>query len=609
VADGSATYAVILDDQMSGPAASAAGALQSLRSSIQADTDELRGMQNAMRAMRADAGASAAEIGALNAKIIAKRAAIAGATREYVRLGGSFQRIKADAPAASAALGEMDPNVRSLLGPLGELTEKAKAASAVLGGGLAVGAIAAVAALAIVTAAMAAAVGMLAGYAVSCADAARSQALLLEAQTGSARAGAALGASIDRVAGSVAISGDRVSKLAADLRAAGVSGDAFEGALRAASVTASTMGDTSAAAFVKAAGAASKTAGAVAALSASVQTKLGGIAARQMLALTVQFERARVNVGKIFAGVDIEPFLAGLASVLSLLDASTASGQALRRMATTMLQPVINTATAAAPIVRDFFRGMVIGALLMAVAVLRVRNAISDAFGGASLPIDTMRVALYAGVAVAVVLVAALTSLVVVMAIVAVAIALFALPFVIGFAIIVAAIALVVAAFTAIVSAVSSAYDYVASIDFGGVGSAMMQGLVDGITAGAGAVMSALRSLAEDMKTTITSALRIGSPSKVFAEFGAHTSGGFAEGVTSGAPRVQSAIESMVSVPDVSASPRGAASPSRGATNVSIVINAASGESSDIADAVERVMREVLTGAAITIGAPLPEGG
>lgn len=612
-----ATFAVVLEDQMSGAASQASSALQGLRSSIQADTDELRGMQSAMRAMKADASSSGAEIAALQAKIDAKKASIAGATREYVNLGGTFEKMGASAAKGGEGIAGLDPTIKKAMGPMGEMVERGQAMISVLGsGGIYIAAALAVVAILALTAVLVVGVAKMAEFALSASDAARAQTLLYEAMTGSATSAGEMSAAVARVSSGVAISADKVNKLAGDLAKAGLRGAEFENALKAASIASSTMGDSAASDFVKAAGAAHKAGKSVDELSNKVKSKLGGVAAKQMLGFKVQMDKARENASRLFSGVKIEPFLEGLSKVTSLLDENTASGKAVKTIVEVMLNPLFAAIGALGPYVGQFFKGMVIGALLTTVAVLRVRNALLEAFGSdVATGLDGMKIALYAGAAAAIViavglavLTIALGLLVVVLGIAAVAVGLFMLPFIIGFGVIVIAVLAVVAVLVLLGLAVKAAYDYISGLDFGAIGSSMMTGLVDGITSGAGAVMSALRALAEDMKSTITSALKIASPSKVFAEFGLNTSAGFAEGIDDGSGDVTGALSDMVSLPPSGGRDAvGSTSNSKSVGPVYITIQAPSGEAEDIAQSVGRVLGDLFEGVAIEIGAPLPE--
>jgi hypothetical protein len=77
-------------------------------------------------------------------------------------------------------------------------------------------------------------------------------------------------------------------------------------------------------------------------------------------------------------------------------------------------------------------------------------------------------------------------------------------------------------------------------------GSAIVGGLIQGLTSGAGAIGAAMQSLAQTAIGSFKGALGIASPSKVFAGLGEYVSEGAAVGIDSGAPAVQSSADDML---------------------------------------------------------------
>jgi len=612
-----ATFAVILDNQMSGAAQEASSSLQDLRASIQGETDELRNMQTAMRAMKADASASTAQIAALQAQIDAKKSSIAAATREYVNLGGSFQKLKAGAGQGGAGIAGLEANIKKSLGPLGGTVDRVKELIGVLGsGGLyAAAALAAVAVVAL-TGVIVVAIAKMAKFGLTASDAARDQRILLESMTRNRAAALELQDAMTAVAAKSALTKAKVADLGMRLAEAGLRGDDFKNALEAAAIASSVGGSEAEAAFMNAAIAAAKAGEPIDDLARKMKAQFGAAAEAQVLGFRVQMMKLGESFENLFKGVKNEPFLVELAKITSLLDVSTSSGKALRAIINTMLDPIFATVAKAGPAITQFFKGMVIGALLVTIAVLKVRNALQDAFGSkdAQDGASGLKLALYAGAAAAIVIAVALVALAVVLGIVAIAVAMVALslailfvPFLIVVAIVIAAAAAVVAAFVFIAMAVVNTYKAIKALDFKAIGASMMEGLVSGITSGAGAVVNALRALAEKMKATIKGALGIASPSKVFAEFGLNTSAGFAEGIKGGSRDVSGAVQNMVQLPGPAMGGSNVSNSSN-TTMVTINVNAPSGDAKDIVAQVERAMGDLLEGAAISYGAPLPEG-
>ena len=310
--------------------------------------------------------------------------------------------------------------------------------------------------------------------------------------------------------------------------------------------------------------------------------------------LTKTAKTAEENFQKLFSGVHVEKFVGLVEEVAKMLDESSASAKAVKEILAVMLNPLFDAVGGAGPLIKRFFQGMVIAALLTTVAVLKVKNAFKDTFGSVDMGgIDGLKVALYTGAAVAFGLVAALVALAAIGAVVGVvlgisgafllamfvvpilvctaAVAAFAVAAVAAFAIVAAAIvvsmALVLWPFIAIGAAIYFAitrFDAIkaAVLDFGAAAVSaagdLISGLVNGITSGAGAVYSAIKNLAGGAIATLKSMLGIASPSKVFAQLGVHTAAGFADGVDSGSGAVDASVDSMVQVP--AASPSGAAS-------------------------------------------------
>jgi hypothetical protein len=90
-------------------------------------------------------------------------------------------------------------------------------------------------------------------------------------------------------------------------------------------------------------------------------------------------------------------------------------------------------------------------------------------------------------------------------------------------------------------------------LDLGSAGleaaGSLIDGLVSGISSGAGAVYDAISAMAEGAIAALKSVLKIASPSAVFEDFGGFTAEGFIVGVEGETPAVQSSLEAMVTPP------------------------------------------------------------
>jgi hypothetical protein len=569
--------------------------------------------------------------------------------------------VKQAAKATGGGLEDLLGTAQGAGGPLGQLAGIGSRLKGVLGKGGAAGA-AVVLAAAIVAAAVGAiaAVAALAHFALTAADAARSQRLLLEAATGGSVAADALASQIDAVAGRVGTLRSSLEELALSLARSGFEGRALDAALSAVATTSAVMGQAAGSAlqgiaerarqarrFVLgafdlqgtglkladvaealakrlnisfAAAQAAIQSGTVSvedgleALDDAVQAKFGKIAKAQLLAFNTQLQKARENLGRIFAGVNVEKFLEALHEVLSLLDQSTFTGRALRAIAETALNPLLDTLAELGPIAKAFFEGMVIGALMVAIVALRLRNALRDAFGGPTKSnIDWIKVAMYAGIAVMGLLTTSAILLGAAFAIVAVSVLLALSPILAVIALVVLLVAAIGYAIFSIVDGFVTAMDVIKGLNFAELGANLVDGLVEGITAGVGRVIAAVKGLGQSAMATLKSTLGIASPSKVFAEFGSFTAEGFAQGVEGGSALVDSAVGAMVGVPS---------QPSGGSRTVSAGSNKSGGNTyifhiSGVKDAEELKepsflarLTEALEGVALGAAMPLgPEKG
>jgi hypothetical protein len=418
------------------------------------------------------------------------------------------------------------------IGPMGGLFEKAELLKGAIGaGGLAAAGIAAAAAIVALTAAAVAGAVALSGMAVAAADAARTESILAEGLTGSAAAGKAYEGAIRSAVMSTGVARDSVGKYARALYDAGVRGAALGQSVKAAAQSAAVLGDEGAQAFIKTASDAAKAGQAVDKLAADVDAKLGGLAARRMMSLDALAVRLKESIGGLVAGLNIEPLLAGLSRLVDLFGENTAAGQAIGFLVGKAMQAVSDAAAGAVPLVERLFKMAIILGLQAYIAMAPVVRTFADfaARLASMLPIGLMFKAVLGTLA------AGLAAL--------------AIP-----------IAVQVTSFLAIWSAIGlvttrlgELWSTFKAIDWSQLASSMIDGLVNGITAGVDRVVSAARDLAGKVTTGVKAALGIASPSKVFAELGKFTAEGFTVGVESEAPAVTAATSAMVAPPTLGA--------------------------------------------------------
>lgn len=279
---------------------------------------------------------------------------------------------------------------------------------------------------------------------------------------------------------------------------------------------------------------------------------------KAMERLNKSITTSKENFAKLFSGVRVEKFVGAVEKVLGLLDENQASAKALKTLLSTLLNPLFDAAAYVGPFVRNVFRGMVIGALLIAIGVLKARNALLALIPPEVIAMTKSLVAninwvwVGVGVGIALVGILALALVVLTVAFFALAAVIFILniPLMILIALLIALIAipvLIVVGIVLLIAYMGELMSYLADLGSAGAEAAsnLISGLVGGIMSGAGAVFDAIKGLASGAIGTLKAALGIASPSKIFAGLGDFTAQGFAAGVEGGTPAVQSSVEGM----------------------------------------------------------------
>lgn len=597
-----ATFAVELHDETSGAANAAAASLTKLKTKIEQDTKALREMQAAMGRLKGGTSRSSAAATDLRNRIAAQRAAIAASQERFIALGGTFGKVEDTATSFAGRLGALGKELGEAGGAVGSLGGMFGSMAAaltnpiVLVGALVAGLVALAGAAIAVNLAIGAMVLQLARLAVTESDARRSEALHIEGLN-TIRQAYGLGtasvrdyqAAIDRASDSTNLGRDALEGYTRSLARAGLRGDALRDAVEAMGVAAMVQGERGAQRFRALAMQVRLTGGSVADLAEQYRNRLGPIAHRMMISLPNQTARLQRSIARIFSGINTDRFLGALDSVLSLFSQSTASGRALARIVNAVFQPMIDDVATLGPIVRRFFQGIVIGALVTTIAVLRVRNALRDTFGGSELfeNVDSLNFALGVGVA--------LFGL---MAVSLAAIAALATMAVAPFVLLGAAILSIGAAAA---RAVRMAVDFFQSSNVGGLAEGMINGIVAGLTKGRDRIVEAVRGLAQSAADTFREALGIASPSRVFAEFGTSITGGLTEGIDAGTPAVDDAVGGLVEAP------QGGAARAGGSVTITvgdIVINAGQSQNPrELAIAFRDELATLLEGVSIELGA------
>lgn len=600
MSDVTATYAIVLGDEVSGSAQAAAASLDELRNKINEDVKELRNMQRALRNLKAAKQGSSAAAKALKARIDEQKASIGKAQEQYIMLGGTFKdKVVPEAARTGSAIKELTGALGEVGGPLGNLGNKISRFASlltnpvVLVGALTVGILA-------MAGATVAVIGTLGRYAIAQSGARREEALRIEGlntlNTWMGRVSAStseMQAAIDRASDSTIVGRGQLQTYSRQLARMGIRGQQLTSALEAMAVAQQVQGDRGAARFRAQIANARATGRSVDAVAESYRRRLGPIARRQMLSLTNQSIRLRRSLERIFSGLRIESFLEQVGSITEMFSQSTSEGRALKAMVEAIFQPMIDSVTTLGPMVRAFFQGVVIGALILVITLQRVGNAISSAFGGTNLNnAQLLEAATIAGAVAVGAMVIAFVGLAAVLGTVAATMAtltamVFALP---------TAIATLVAAVTAGGAALAA---FVSSIDFEQLGLDMLNGLARGINSGVSTVTDAVRGVASSAQETFRQALGIRSPSRVFAGFGAEIPRGIAMGIEDTAPVADRAVEDVAGPPPPS-SRVGSTVVSFGDINVGDVGDR---DPRDVATAIRDELASILEGVNIELGA------
>lgn len=441
-----------------------------------------------------------------------------------------------------------------------------------------VGFLALAAAAVVLTAALVAGVAVAAAFAIKLGDTRRAAELVKEAFDAMNPALANL--PFAQVTRDTGIAGDRLQELAKSLRDAKVAADDMPAALRAAAIAEAALGQGGADSFI-----ADMKAGklAVQEFAATTEQKLGGIVARQMLGLEAQGARFRSNIGSLFGGLDIEPALKGLRTLVALFDENEVAGKAIKLLFEKIFQPLIDQAQNAAYVIEAFAIGFLIGMTKLYIALKPTIKAVADFFGFDDTSLaDVLTSAKNAGelafkvflvgVAVFTLIAGAIAAVVAV----AVGLAAFlagalyiAIKNVIGivtalkdiFMLIAPAIERAWASFVGWASSIgstlvglfsdawSSVLGYLSGVSLVDVGLSLIKGLALGVTSGVSVVVNAVKNAVGGAIKAAKSALGIASPSKVFADVGVSTTEGYASGVDAAAPAADEAVRAMVAPP------------------------------------------------------------
>ncbi len=603
-----ATFTINLESNSGKVAASAAAEVEELRKKILGGNDAVKNMGQALRSLRGSTDDVKSAKEQLKAKINAERDAISAANIALLKHGTTYNKVATESRALGKA-GEAADNMGNALKASGLPVD------ALAGGfeklkGIVGGAGGAMGALVFVAAAVAAAIVALVAevihlgvelvkFIVTGADAARSMNLMREASTGSAQEAHDLGTQVEALASKVPMSRDAINELGISLKKTRLSGQAIVDTMNLVGQASSAMGDTTGKALedivtrgqimqrmqimprelqgtglkfedVAAELATSMHVGVkeaqvalfegrvklddgAKALRAAVEKRFAQINTKKLLSIGTQVEKFKEKLGALTADVNLEPLLKGFAEIASLFDVSTVTGSTLKVLITDIGNSLGPAFQGAVPIIKGVLKGLVIGALDVAIAFLEVRKSLRETFGTkkdsegidwVAVSVTSAKIAVY-GLVGGVVLLGG------------------------AFALATVPIWGTAAALFAVYEAGKWVWDHLKAIDWSGIGTAMVEGIVGGLKSMAGELEKTVTGLADSAKKAFTDVLGIHSPSSVFAGYGENTAQGFAEGMAGGAGGAQNAATTLAP-----AAPGGGGGGRGGPITVHVNINA-----------------------------------
>ncbi len=113
----------------------------------------------------------------------------------------------------------------------------------------------------------------------------------------------------------------------------------------------------------------------------NAKSKLSGVVAKQMMGIDAQSDRLKKSIGEIFGGLNIDPVLNGMQTLVGLFDRNSAAGRTMKFLFESIFQPLINQAEKAAYVVEAFALGFLIGLTKVYIEIKPLIKTISDLFG------------------------------------------------------------------------------------------------------------------------------------------------------------------------------------------------------------------------------------
>ncbi len=277
------------------------------------------------------------------------------------------------------------------------------------------------------------------------------------------------------------------------------------------------------------------------AIELAARASLGGVVAKQMMSLSAQADKLKENVSKLFSGVAIDTFLAGLKTVTDLFDQNTVTGYVLREVFTAVFTKVAEVAAKVFPYIKVAIQGVVFGMLLVVGAARKIYTALSSAFEGAGKNIDGISLAFQIGAGAVGLVVGSIVGLAAAFVLLGTVAALATAPIWVPFAVAALAIYAAVSAGEALIDSVNEISSAVEDIDLAASAGKMIDGLVKGIKSKIGDVTSAILDVSGAITGAFNSDQEIRSPGRKAMRGGKYVVQGYAGGMVQNVPMVERA--------------------------------------------------------------------
>lgn len=291
-------------------------------------------------------------------------------------------------------------------------------------------------------------------------------------------------------------------------------------------------------------------------------------------------EKFKKHTEGLFGGLKINKLLDGFEDLVDLFDETSVTGKAIKVVFESLFQPLIDGVTAFIPKMRTAF-------IQAEILVLKALIAIKPYGSQILLVAKIMGVILVA------------------------AIGLVVAAFAIGFAIMIAFWTIVIkvgqamqAATEAVIGFGKGVMDYFQNTSLTQIGMDLIMGLANGILGAGPAVLKAISGVVGGAIDSAKSLLGIASPSKVFAEIGAHTAEGMSVGVEGGTSGVQGSLENLVAPPAAPAQASGG-SGSASLVGATFIFNGVAG-AEDAVGKFEELLTKFAEGDLAQLGGAVP---